>query len=70
LKELSEQVGNCAMQLGVELGLSMVEIELSTIVISYLPCDRNMIWIWVNVTWYNYIVTDFDSIIIFWYIYI
>jgi hypothetical protein len=27
LKELSEQVGNCAMQLGVELGLSMVEIE-------------------------------------------
>jgi hypothetical protein len=29
LKELSEQVGNCAMQLGVELGLSMVEIEES-----------------------------------------
>ena len=27
MKELSEQVGNCAMQLGVELGLSMVEIE-------------------------------------------
>jgi hypothetical protein len=27
LRELSEQVGNCAMQLGVELGLSMVEIE-------------------------------------------
>jgi hypothetical protein len=27
LKELSEQVGNCAMQLGVELGLSMAEIE-------------------------------------------
>jgi hypothetical protein len=27
LKELSEQVGNCAVQLGVELGLSMVEIE-------------------------------------------
>jgi hypothetical protein len=27
LKELSELVGNCAMQLGVELGLSMVEIE-------------------------------------------
>jgi hypothetical protein len=29
LKELSEQVGNCAVQLGVELGLSMVEIEQS-----------------------------------------
>ena len=27
LKELSQQVGNCAIQLGVELGLSMVEIE-------------------------------------------
>ena len=27
LRELSKQVGNCAMQLGVELGLSMVEIE-------------------------------------------
>jgi hypothetical protein len=27
LKELSEQVGNCAVPLGVELGLSMVEIE-------------------------------------------
>ena len=27
LKELSEQVGNCAIQLGVELGLSMMEIE-------------------------------------------
>jgi hypothetical protein len=27
LKELSEQVGNYAMQLGVELGLSMMEIE-------------------------------------------
>ena len=27
LRELSEQVGNCAMQLGVELGLSMVKIE-------------------------------------------
>jgi len=27
LRELSNQVGNCAMQLGVELGLSMVEIE-------------------------------------------
>jgi hypothetical protein len=27
LTELSEQVGNCAMQLGVELGLSMVNIE-------------------------------------------
>jgi hypothetical protein len=27
LKELSEQVGNCAVQLGVELGLSMVNIE-------------------------------------------
>jgi hypothetical protein len=27
LKELSEQVGNCAMQLGVELELSMMEIE-------------------------------------------
>jgi hypothetical protein len=25
LRELSKQVGNCAMQLGVELGLSMVE---------------------------------------------
>jgi hypothetical protein len=29
LKELSEQVGNCAMQLGIELGLSMVDIEES-----------------------------------------
>jgi hypothetical protein len=29
LKELSAQVGNCAIQLGVELGLSMVEIEES-----------------------------------------
>jgi hypothetical protein len=29
LKELSAQVGNCAMQLGIELGLSMVEIEES-----------------------------------------
>jgi hypothetical protein len=27
LIELSTQVGNCAIQLGVELGLSMVEIE-------------------------------------------
>ena len=27
LRELSNQVGNCAMQLGVELGLRMVEIE-------------------------------------------
>ena len=27
LRELSKQVGNCAMQLGVELGLSMVKIE-------------------------------------------
>ena len=27
LRDLSKQVGNCAMQLGVELGLSMVEIE-------------------------------------------
>jgi hypothetical protein len=27
LKELSQQVGNCAIQLGVELGLSMMEIE-------------------------------------------
>ena len=27
LRELSSQVGNCAIQLGVELGLSMVEIE-------------------------------------------
>ena len=27
MKELSEQVGNCAIQLGVELGLSMMEIE-------------------------------------------
>ena len=27
LRELSKQVGNCAMQLGVELGLSMMEIE-------------------------------------------
>ena len=27
LRELSKQVGNCAMQLGVELGLSMAEIE-------------------------------------------
>jgi hypothetical protein len=27
LKELSEQVRNCAVQLGVELGLSMVKIE-------------------------------------------
>ena len=26
LRELSKQVENCAMQLGVELGLSMVEI--------------------------------------------
>jgi hypothetical protein len=29
LKELSAQVGNCAMQLGIELGLNMVEIEES-----------------------------------------
>ena len=29
LKELSEQVGSCAMQLGIELGLSMVDIEES-----------------------------------------
>jgi hypothetical protein len=29
LKELSAQVGNCAIQLGVELGLSMVDIEES-----------------------------------------
>ena len=27
LRELSNEVGNCAMQLGVELGLRMVEIE-------------------------------------------
>ena len=27
LRDLSKQVGNCAMQLGVELGLSMVDIE-------------------------------------------
>ena len=27
MKELSEQVGNYAIQLGVELGLSMMEIE-------------------------------------------
>ena len=27
LKDLSEKVGNCAMQLGVELGLNMVDIE-------------------------------------------
>jgi hypothetical protein len=27
LKELSKEVGNCAIQLGVELGLNMVEIE-------------------------------------------
>jgi hypothetical protein len=27
LKELSKQVGNCTVQVGVELGLSMVEIE-------------------------------------------
>ena len=31
LKELSEQVGSCAMQLGVELGLSMVNIEESLV---------------------------------------
>ena len=29
LEELSRQVGNCAMQLGVALGLSMVDIEES-----------------------------------------
>jgi hypothetical protein len=34
LKELSEQVGNCAVQLGVELGLSMMEIE-QTLVVKY-----------------------------------
>ena len=27
LRELSNELGNCAMQLGVELGLRMVEIE-------------------------------------------
>ena len=27
MQELSKQVGNCAVQLGVELGLSMMEIE-------------------------------------------
>jgi hypothetical protein len=27
LKKLSKEVGNCAVQLGVELGLSMVKIE-------------------------------------------
>jgi len=27
LRDLSNQVGNCAMQLGVELGLSMADIE-------------------------------------------
>ena len=29
MKELSAQVGNCAIQLGIELGLSMAEIEES-----------------------------------------
>jgi hypothetical protein len=27
LRKLSQQVGNCAMQLGIELGLRIVEIE-------------------------------------------
>ena len=31
LKELSKVVGNCAMQLGVELDLSMVDIEESLV---------------------------------------
>ena len=44
LRELSKQVENCAMQLGGELGLSMVEIEKTIFKYSNIQVKHLMFW--------------------------